>query len=108
MKHLKALTLLSAVGSAVAGTAANLRLGEDVFTVYPLTSGGTVGLTLVIEGQSPSGDWHQLAAPAAYAAAGAQPVIAIANVGVCAIRARVSSWTAGTISATAIAGIQSS
>ena len=105
MKNLKALTLLSTVASAVAGAAVNPRSGEDSFTFYPITS-GTVNLTVVIEAQSPNGDWHQIAAPVTYTTVGAQPAITVIGIAVSAIRARVSAWTSGTISVTAIAGIQ--
>lgn len=65
-----------------------------------------VGLTLTIEGKSPNGDWHALAAGVAHTTAGAKDPIQLSTF--CdEIRATLTSWTVGQLTLTGIKAIRS-
>jgi hypothetical protein len=96
MKNLKEITLLTNVSANANGTPVDLTHEEDTFVLTPVTTGGSVGLTLNIEFQSPSGNWHQVKT-ATYATAGFQQAIQLSALPGRAIRATVSGYSAGAI-----------
>jgi len=80
-------------GITAAPTAANTTAGA--------ASGNA--MTLNVEIQSPNGDWHPAVAAVAISTAGAQAPIRFEHFGN-AIRARLSSWTAGQLTLTGLKG----
>ena len=106
MQQTKNLILLGLAGVAanVSGAVQTIRT-EDTFTIFVNATGGSVGATVSFEALSPDGvSWHRFA-QTVLVAAGPMPVTVVAGMPLsAAIRATVSSWTAGQIFAYAVAG----
>jgi hypothetical protein len=105
MQQTQNLPLLSAVVANGSSAAQPIR-SQDSFAFWVYATGGTVAATVTLEAQNPDGsnNWHKLVS-VVLSAAGAAPVANIAGVPVgCAIRATVSGWTSGAITASVTVG----
>ena len=105
MQQTQSTTLLSAVVANGSSSPLVIRT-QDSFSLWVYATGASVGATVTLEAQNPDGsaNWHKLTS-VVLAAAGAAPLALVDGIPMSGpIRATVSGWTAGVITAVVSVG----